>query len=413
MSLPKKGYNFPWTVEGSELLTTSSTTAVNEQAGIIFTLKNPPDGRMKSFSLAEAKAVFAELKKHGGDPLLLELLKTYRKILEQEEQPKDKSKVSLFFLDYVSTTEDTLKKQARQIDKFTKIRGELQGIAERKNSLTNAKGEFLGVTLSVQEDRAIKGIYSLLQKRGASEERPFIILNTKAELYEEILEKTRIDNKDGKTYQAFSGSATAEIDSAIKRLAEERHTISLKGIDGKDKKGRPTYFHYLAKAPILSVEFLKTNIPENEIAGTSAHKTEKTGFVKISIHPIFLKNYDNYFAMIPKDIPKEIRSACPEITKTTPLMIAFINYLHRQKNIELRRARATMIRVLNIEKQYKKDKTRTTNSLVGCYEIAKRAGYLTEYKLDQQGKHGLVDVLLLNSARFEHTLGKKKGVSDE
>ena len=61
-----------------------------------------------------------------------------------------------------------------------------------------------------------------------------------------------------------------------------------------------------------------------------------------------------------------------------------------------------LIKELGIEEQYKLQPRRTGKELVKAYKVAKKTGYLTNFKLAQKGKEGPVDVFHLNPGMFEH-----------
>lgn len=316
-----------------------------------------------------------------------------------------KAKVSSHFLNSYFTTEDTLKNY--QGDLFN-LSG-TQDISKTKENLAVivSKG-FKGIELSYFENRVMKGVFSLIQKQDASENRPFVVLDNISQLYEQILErKVAKKLKDGYTFKDFSGAEITKVNEALKKLSETPQQVIIKGRDGVDKKGKPTYFFYMKNEALLSLEYLKRNIPEGEVDKITEGEVRETGQIKISVLPIFLRDYHKYYKLLPKDISREVREACPEVKKVSEPIVNFIDFLHRQDNAEVRRSRETLIKELKLEKLYRKNKKLVINTLLKCYDIAKRTGYLSDYKTDQKGKYELVDVFYLNPFKYEHLKPKK------
>ncbi len=323
------------------------------------------------------------------------------------QEIETKAKVSSHFLNSYFTTEDTLKNYQGQGDLFN-LSG-TQDITKTKDNLAViiSKG-FKGIDLSYSENRVMKGIFSLVQKQDASENRPFVVLDNISQLYEQILEK-KVEKKlkDGYTFKDFSGAEITQVNEALDKLSKTPQQIIVKGRDGVDKKGKPTYFFYMKNEALISLEYLKRNIPEGEVNSMTETKVRETGQIKISVLPIFLRDYHKYYKLLPKDISKEVREACPEIKKVSEPIVNFIDFLHRQDNAEVRRNRETLIKELKLEKVYKKNKKIAINTLLKCYDIAKRTGYLSDYQINQKGKYELVDVFSLNVFKYEHLKPKK------
>lgn len=309
-----------------------------------------------------------------------------------------KAKVSSHFLNAYFTTDDTIKNYEGQLELFDF--NTTQDIAKTKANLSTiiARG-YKQIDLTYPESRVMKGLFSLLEKQNASETRPFVVLKNISELYDEILEKKV--TKRGK-YKDFSGAEVNEAKDALDKLSKETQQIIFKGQDGKDKKGKPLYFFYMAEKPLISIEYLKRQIPQSEVDKMTETELKETGQIKITILPIFLKDYQKYFKLLPKDISREIREKCPDVKKVSEPLVNFIDLLHRQESQEVRRERTTLVKELRLDKEYRQKKGRTTGTLLKCYNIAKRTGYLADYQTDQKGKYGLVDIFYLNPDKFYH-----------
>jgi hypothetical protein len=327
-----------------------------------------------------------------------------------------KAKVSAHFLNSYFTTDDTLKNY--QGDLFD-LSGTQDIIKTKDNLAVIISKGFKGIELSYFENRVMKGIFSLIQKQEASENRPFVVLDNISQLYEQILErKVAKKLKDGYAFKDFSGAEITKVNEALEKLSKTPQQIIVKGRDGVDKKDKPTYFFYMKKEALISLEYLKRNIPADEVDRITEGEVRETGQIKINVLPIFLRDYHKYYKLLPKDISKEVREACPEVKKISEPIVNFIDYLHRHDTIglingnELHRSKEDLIKALKLEKLSRKNKKLVINTLLKCYDIAKRTGYLSEYQTDQRGKYKLVDVFYLNLDKYEH-LQKPKRVTAE
>jgi len=330
------------------------------------------------------------------------------KEVEQLITVERKIKVPTHFLSSFFTTKDTLKNYQDQLTLGVKTE---QDITEVKEDLAIivSKG-FKGINLSYPENRVIKGIFSLAQKQKASENRPFIVLRNISQLLNEILEKkARKISPGGRSFKDFFGSAVEQMKEALDNLSKTQQQIIIKGYDGIDKKTKkPLYYFYMREIPLINVEYLKRRISEEEVEKLTEGELKETGYIKISILPIILRDYHKYFKMLPKDISKEVRKKCPEVKKISMTLVNFVDFLHRQDKREVRRTRLTLTKELKLENQLKKrGKAYIKRILLKCYDQTKRTGYLEDYKVDQVGTSGLVDVLYLNVFRFEHLKPKK------
>jgi hypothetical protein len=274
-----------------------------------------------------------------------------------------------------------------------------------------ADRNFKGIKLSLQEDKVIKGIFSLLDKQNASEERPFILLDNFSQLYDEILDRKVTRKVGGHTVKAFSGGEIKHVNEALESLRTTEHQIIIRGRNGFNKKtNEPSYFMYMTKSPIITrIEYLKTDMTVEEVGGLTEATLKDTAHIKIFMLPKFLQGFKNYYKLLPLDISKEMREKCPGI-QPNKWIARFINLLHRQDKkglaggYELRRTQDWLIEYLGLEAQRsKRGKQHIVNNfLIKCYDVARRLGYLRGYKTDQKGKDGLVDVFHLNVDMFEH-----------
>ena len=114
-------------------------------------------------------------------------------------------KVPSNFLNSYFTTDETLKNYKGQLElnleQFTGDKGQLCR-DRQKLEIYIGRGDFQGIDLSYQENRAMKGIFALADKQGANEKAPFVILENVSEVYEQILDKkVTKKKKDGATFK--------------------------------------------------------------------------------------------------------------------------------------------------------------------------------------------------------------------
>ena len=163
----------------------------------------------------------------------------------------------------------------------------------------------------------------------------------------------------------------------------------------------------MTEKPLVEIEYLKADIPEDAVGGVTEGEVKNTGRIRIKIVPQFLTNYQKFFKYLPRDVSKEIRTACPEVQRITQPLEDFINYLHRQDNEIVKRRRETIVKALRMEKAYHEKRKITTQKILSFYEIAKRTGYLKDYELDQRDGTYTVDVLFLEPSKFLHLRARR------
>lgn len=110
------------------------------------------------------------------------------------------------------------------------------------------------------ESRVIKGIFSLAKKQGASESRPFIILDNISQLYEQILErKVKKKLKDGYIFKDFSEAEIAKVNDVLEKISAPFITITCKWQSGIDKRGKPIFTVYQSKKELISIQYYITD----------------------------------------------------------------------------------------------------------------------------------------------------------
>jgi hypothetical protein len=320
-----------------------------------------------------------------------------------------KVKVSAHFLHSYFNTPDTIKNYLGQLD-LPFARDHVKDLEQTKRNLaTIVTRGFKGIVLEYWENRTMRGIFKLLEKVGATEQRPFVVLENRAQLHDIILERKRIrtSKKGGHTFKDFWGSEVEAVDKALDRLGRKPQQVVIKVRDGKDTKGKPLYCYYMRETPLVTVEYLKRHIPEAEAECMTEAQLKETGQLKITVLDRLLWDIDAYFRIIPLDVAREIHAACPDVRKVTRPLQDFIDYLHRHTEPEIHRSRREIVQVLRLAKEYREQKGRITRNILRYYEIAKRAGYLKDYKTDQKGALEKVDVFFLNEEKIYHLKHRK------
>lgn len=198
---------------------------------------------------------------------------------------EDKIKTPTVFLDSYFTTEETLRNKGRQQDLFFE--------APDGKDLNHYIINFERMELSLWEDRAMDGIFALMDKQGASEKNPTIRF-TKAEFLNEILEKKNLKKtKDGKEFLDFSGGESNKVWSAFESLMEKpRRIYARKKIIDKGKE--KTVFQIL-RAPLIQASLTELEI-ESKYEGTVTEAdVMNKGKYTIQILPVILNGFPKAF----------------------------------------------------------------------------------------------------------------------
>lgn len=329
------------------------------------------------------------------------------------------SKYPSLLLNNMFTTDDTLKGYQGQLELFDEF--SFGGLQDAKKALSKedadkqltavitGKEVYQGLDFSINEQRVTGGICRLLDKQGASEEKPYIVLNNISELYEEILEK-KTTKRHGHASKEFLGGEREDINEGLKELEETTRKIFIRTTKYDTKKKKNIYGLYMYKKPIIQVFRGIEDMTKEGLEAITEKDLETKGKVIIKIIPEFLRRYGDRFKLLPMDLSREIREKAG-IKKAPKVIYDFILFLHNHKedDIEIRRHRTTIIKELKLYEQLKKRGKKYVNALLfKCYNIAKTTGYLAGYKIDEPSrKHGLVDVFTLNPDKFYHLRGRE------
>lgn len=306
-----------------------------------------------------------------------------------------KAKVSRYFLNALTINVETLKRYEADLfsDSFELI--DSQTKKDLKNRFNLIVKDFKGLSLSYWQKKVVTACFCLIDKKGATDSRPIIEIESKADLYAEVLE--------GRGSGQFLGSEREKFDQALEELQTmKQQVIFHKNI--KDSKGKKKREYIMIEAPLVAgIVYNLTSEGEKTVEDIK-------GKAKISIqfNPVIFHGLIDNWRLIPKNTAREIKSICKDVERVTSLMEDFILFLHGHAphTLEIRRSRPVLVQELKIEREYKKNKKRTTDNLLQAYDIAKRTGYLTDYRLNEKRTGLIVDVFSLNPEKYEHLRNK-------
>ncbi|MCK4248918.1 MAG: hypothetical protein KAX15_03985, partial [Candidatus Omnitrophica bacterium] len=325
--------------------------------------------------------------------------KEIRELKEATRIAETKAKVSRHFLSAQSAHEGTFENKQLELwgDDF-----ELDQDQNKYNLDKQLKGyvkDFKGLRLTYWQEKFVTACYCVIEKQQAHAKNPFILLESWADLYKEVLEK-----KDG----GYSGKEREFLIQGGKELQTQLQQMAFYKTITKEKgkKAKKIRKYFVTEGPLI------TNIGYyGETAETKnvLQDIKNKGKMAISFNLIIFEGLVDRWRLIPKNLTREIKEACPEITRAKITAERFIKWLHTHGigKIKIKRNRTELIKALDLEKSYKKNKDRTIKKLLECYDIAKKTGYLTDYKLNQKGTIKLLDVFYLNQDKFEHLKTKK------
>jgi len=344
-------------------------------------------------------------------------------VFSVKEEVFGKVSVPESYLNSYFTTGKTIKRHKKQLELFEQVFFDGKAI-DKPNALKqfdiilageNSSNRLLD--LDLWQSRVMKGLFKLAQEQGINEAEPVVYIKNIYELFNRVLERVE---KGKRGYKDFSGTQTKELLNALVDLCKTSQKLIIKQryTDGKDKKGKDIFKYklYMTYEPILKMICYREGISESEMQTITESDMIKGGKFSIKILPLLIKDWHRYFKLLPVDVGSEINQYCPDLKgkKIPQAVYEFIDWLHRHNNIEVRRERLTIINELGLEREYRKNKKRTTDKLLSCYEIAMQTKYLTKYQINQPGKLGFVDVFTLNPDKYYHFEGNKAlGVDDE
>ncbi len=163
--------------------------------------------------------------------------------------------------------------------------------------------------------------------------------------------------------------------------------------------------------PLISItEGYKSIDPEtadNIISG--ADESVRITYISIAPHPVLVDQLDSYFVWKPADCYTEIKLLSGTSNK---YMFNFVDYLiteFGQRNRKRNGITNTEIRINYLNLAYKlqmesliktRQWKRIKSTLISCYDVALKAGYLINYSTMQEGKNDTVEVFTLNPEKF-------------
>jgi len=318
-------------------------------------------------------------------------------------ESQTKAKFPRYFLNAMTANIETVKRYEGDLfsDEFELV--DTQDRKVLKDRFNLIIKDFHGLSLTYWQKKVVTACFCLIDKQGATAERPTIDIENKSDLYKEVLEK----DKKGR----FGGQERRLFDEALEELqTQKQQVIFKKGV--KNQKGKPQWQYIMVEATLITnrVYNFTADIDENSPTDIK-DKASQT----IHFNPVIFHGLIDEWRLVPKNVSREIKQACPDVKRVTSLQEDFILFLHGfpSKYNPIRRSRPVLAQELKIDKDYKKNKKRTTEALLQAYEIAKQTGYLTDYLLDEKGKFLIVDVFFLNTDRFEHMKEKPIAAKEE
>lgn len=306
----------------------------------------------------------------------------------------EKAKVSANILNSCYTTPGKLKKYQADLfsDRYELAKGQMRDDINEK--ISKYIEDFKGLKLTYWQKKVIIAFYCLIEKQDASRQRPFIKIHSKTDLYREVLGK----NKNGKGY---NWGERKLLDKALEELQTKKQQIVFtKTKRVKDKKIR----EYIIVESVLITERIYYRKSINNERGLKEGDIKEKGRQVIKFNPIIFDGLIDRWRLIPKNLTREIKMACPEVKRVTPLIEDFIYWLHSHsyKLTEIKRNRLILINELGLEKAYRHNKERTLKKIFKTYQIAKKVGYLKDYLINQKGKRKSIDIFILNPIMYEH-----------
>lgn len=325
----------------------------------------------------------------------------------------DKVKLPVQLLSAMNVTTATLRNYHRKIGKNKYYGGDDDRSAACKKLETFIDGtkDFTGFDLTTMERKVLKGIFKLLDVRPDSKERAGITLKSIRELYPVILDKRIFKSRGRQQYADYCGHECQAVDRALESLAKKKHEYFAL-IEEQRQNKMPVYRMLFTENTIIEIIYSKDNLNKNEVDGMTPKKIKATGNMLIRLtRPEFLANISKYFRLTPVDYLKEVRLINPDIIKMPVMLDAFLDWLHLAPELTIRRNRMLLFEAFHHYASYLKNRKRNNNSLINCYELAKKMGYLASYQLDQPGKDGPVDVFNLNPKKYYHHNQRKRNVA--
>lgn len=319
-------------------------------------------------------------------------------VAKSQSRSVAKTKVSQSYLDLLFATERTIRKY--------------QTDCRAKNDLIKAEkfeamldGEFEGVRLNVTEQRIVHGIFNCLGDPTLADIDGTIRLKGFSELHEAMGLERRVTRR-GK--REFNGREVSYVNRAFWNLARKSWKIAYRKETTSPRSRKPLFDVLVTQDPLFRVGYLDQDATGKKLRCVAATAPRPKGVVQpyqimIKVHPAL---QHRFFRLLPRDPYGELREILPPRQHVQPHQINFIFWLHRhrpgQATIETnKRSLAQEIGLGNFIRA--KQRERLEKVLLSDYRLAKRLGYLVDYKQNVPAIHGGVkDVFELNPAMIYH-----------
>jgi|GEM_PF-4987335 len=318
-----------------------------------------------------------------------------------KQQPAPKTKFPQVYLDAYFATEKTVEKHLKE----SKRSNDLIKSDEWVSVLT---GGFYGVKLNVTEWRIIQALLNYLT------DHPDIAINGNIELsgFSELCLAAGLKKKKTRRGKMeFDGREVQHLIENFWRLAAKLQQILYKKFIPPSGGSKPKYDVFITQAALYQVGYLYQDVEGDKlryVAATSGKTLDSITPQKIIIklHPILVVEYHRYFRMIPRDPYHEIRGVIPDNQRVQSHQLNFLYWLHRHRLRQEvvptnKRSLGEQIGLgYLIRARRWKELERVISS---DYRLAKRLGYLLDYKQNVPTQRGGVkDVLTLNTEMITH-----------
>lgn len=231
----------------------------------------------------------------------------------------------------------------------------------------------------------------------------------------DYLELFGVIKKDyGRGYPEYGSNEREEALKALRDLSQNRFLMYYEKKYWVEKVKEYRYDVIRTIRPLINITegFEHLNRKESsslkDINSNTAN--DKLTVIAIEPNPILIDQIDTYFVLKPANCYQEIKILVGNASK---FVYRFVDYLltevaqrNRKKvgmkdwNIKINyETLGTILRMDSYIKSRNWKKLR--NSITSCYETAKKLGYLKDYKLDQEGKTKVIDMLILNPEKFQ------------
>lgn len=312
-----------------------------------------------------------------------------------------KTKVSQSFLNLIFATERTIRRHLTA----SRARNDLVK-AEQLGALLT--GGFEGVRLNVMETRLIHGIFNLLGDLAKVTRDGNIEIGGFSELYTAMgLERKRTAR--GK--MEYDGREVQQANKVLWGLAGKAQQVVSRKETTPPGSRHPKFDILVTKTPLIQVGYLDKDITGKKVRYVAATASRPRGSaipyrIVIKPHPALVAEYQRYFRLLPRDPYQEIRRILPPGQYVQAHQLNFLSWLHRHRPGQqvIERNKRSLAEEIGLGHLVQGGRWKELSKVIASnYRLAKRLGYLKEYRQNVPNQSGGVkDVLTLNPAMVVH-----------